>query len=59
MWIEYNNITEEYHSWIQYKVLSSTILKRITPYINYIIGDNQCSSTSVKSTIDHILSFNS
>jgi len=59
MWIEYNNITEEYHSWIQYKVVSSFILNRITPYINDMIEDSQCGSTCDKSAIDHILLFNS
>jgi len=37
-----------------YKILSSMVLLRLTPYAEEIIGDHQCRFRCNKSTIDHI-----
>jgi hypothetical protein len=37
-----------------YKVLSSILLARLTPYVNEIIGDHQCGFRRNRSTVDQI-----
>ena len=37
-----------------YKILSNTLLTRLTPYAKKIIGDHQCGFRRNRSTIDHI-----
>ena len=38
-----------------YKIVSNTLLSRLTPYTEEIIGDNQCGFRRNRSTADHIL----
>ena len=40
-----------------YKILSNTLLSRLTPYAEEITGDHQCGFRSNKSTTDHIFCF--
>ena len=37
-----------------YKILSNIILGRLTPYVDYIIGDHKCGFRRNRSTIDQI-----
>jgi hypothetical protein len=37
-----------------YKILSNILLARLTPYVNEIIGDNQCGFLRNRSTMDQI-----
>ena len=37
-----------------YKILSSVLLSRLTPYAEQIIGDHQCGFQHSRSTTDHI-----
>lgn len=37
-----------------YKILSTFLLKRITPYLEAIMGRYQCGFVKWKSTIDHV-----
>jgi len=38
-----------------YKILSNTLLSRLTPYAEESIGDHQCGFRRNRSTTDHIL----
>ena len=38
----------------KYKILSHTLLSRLTPYVEEITGDLQCGFRRCKSTTDHI-----
>ena len=38
-----------------YRILSNTLLSRLTPYAEEIIGDHQCGFRHKRSTTDHIL----
>jgi hypothetical protein len=40
-----------------YKILSSILLARLTPYVNEIIGDHQCEFRRNRSTADQIFYF--
>jgi hypothetical protein len=37
-----------------YKILSNTLLARLTPYVNETIGDHQCGFHRNRSTLDQI-----
>jgi hypothetical protein len=37
-----------------YKILFNILLARLTPYVNEIIGDNQCGFCCNRSTVDQI-----
>ncbi|KAJ4436047.1 hypothetical protein ANN_18674 [Periplaneta americana] len=39
-----------------YKILSNILLRRLTPYVDEIIGDHQCGFRRNRSTIDQIFS---
>jgi hypothetical protein len=39
---------------ITYKILSSILLSRLTPYAEEIIGDHQCGFRHNRTTADHI-----
>ncbi|KAJ4433289.1 hypothetical protein ANN_15548 [Periplaneta americana] len=40
-----------------YKILSNILLRRLTPYVDEIIGDHQCGFRRNRSTIDQIFVF--
>ena len=47
-------IRDAYHFSATKKILSDTLLSRITPYLEEIIGHHQCGFRCNRSTTDHI-----